>query len=95
MLKTPSGAASPAPAGILGRAPLIPPDGLTPTQLAQELGVSLNTVCRWIRTGIRGPRVDGQRPMIRLEARRIGGRSIVSLAAFERFSAALSGRTEP
>jgi hypothetical protein len=46
--------------------------------------ISLSAVFRWIADGIKGP--DGKR--IRLEAARVGGRWLTSVAALERFAKA-------
>ena len=46
--------------------------------------ISLSAIFRWISDGIKGP--DGKR--IRLEAARVGGRWLTSVAALERFAQA-------
>jgi hypothetical protein len=46
--------------------------------------ISLSAIFRWISDGIKGP--DGKR--IRLEATRVGGRWLTSVAALERFALA-------
>jgi Protein of unknown function (DUF1580) len=50
--------------------------------------ISLSAIFRWISDGIKGP--DGTR--IRLEAARVGGRWLTSVAALERFAMAQTPR---
>jgi len=50
--------------------------------------VSLSCVFRWIADGVQGP--DGKR--VRLEAARVGGRWLTSVAALERFAIAQTPR---
>ena len=50
--------------------------------------ISLSAIFRWISDGIKGP--EGKR--IRLDAARIGGRWLTSVAALERFAMAQTPR---
>lgn len=62
------------------------------SRAASELDVDGGTVTRWILNGVKGGRVNGQRPRVKLEAVRIGGRVYTTRQALARFVARLNGQ---